>query len=64
MRDLAGDVKVNLKHMIEDSIIDSEKKTKGNKKKGKKRPKLLTGGKPGRALGKKSSQGQADGPGP
>ena len=33
LRDLAGDVKVNLKHMIEDSIIDSEKKTKVNKKK-------------------------------
>ena len=36
LRDLAGDVKVNLKHMIEDNLIDNEKKTKGNKKKGKK----------------------------
>tara|TARA_A100001037_G_scaffold14870_1_gene13384 strand:- start:22932 stop:25730 length:2799 start_codon:yes stop_codon:yes gene_type:complete len=36
LRDLAGDVKVNLKHMIEDNLIDNEKKKKGNKKKGKK----------------------------
>lgn len=39
LRDLAGDVKVNLKHMIEDNIINEEK-TK-NEKKGKKKGKKV-----------------------
>ena len=38
LRDLAGDVKVNLKHMIEDNITNEEqtKNEKKGKKKGKK----------------------------
>ena len=35
LRDLAGDVKINLKHMIEDSLITDNTKNKGHKKKGK-----------------------------
>jgi hypothetical protein len=39
LRDLAGDVKVNLKHMIEDNIINEEKNK--NEKKGKKKGKKV-----------------------